>query len=895
MPLVGRTHGFASIRAAMSRVRGGAAVLVAVTGPPGTGRSAFLDAVADLATEEGFTVRRACGGRPGQESPCVPVGPFPQAGPASGADFPAYLVDDLQWLDKTSLARLTRWFADPCPVPLLTVVTVREGEPCAELPRVQGLLAAADPVIRTAPLGPEEVHALLAELGVLTGAQLAAWTRATGGNPALVVSLLDRVEAVHEVAFEQLLDIARTRPAPWDLRLRVAAVLSSQPEPVRRLACCAAILGGPAEPRVLARLSDLGPAEEAAAARALLRLGWNVERWTPPVLWDCVREIAEDRLTLADRGEMHSRAAELLYEAGSPPDRIVPHLLEVGPGEWTGTARVLREAADDLLRRGDAALAIHCLRRALREFPPDSPERGAFLAALSEAEQDTGVPAMLRHAVQANQLLSSDRERAAVVANVPLTLFLTAPQTAQVLESAGEPAMAGPEAADLGLRLEARTRLHRLGAPGAPAAAVERLRTLTPGPGPGTAAQRELVSVLVYAGILGGRLPAAEAAALVRWMLDHEPASAASVHAAPALMIASGTASGADEPVRGWLDMALEAARGRGDGRLQTRLLGWRALAALHAGRLADAWADASDACAAAPGPLEDDDWSAVVGLTSVALETRDPRLADRLRSLLRERQEAVIPLTGLARRAMRAQSAPEPELPALLSDLLEAAHQAEAAGWCNRTLFPVDLWCVSPLLRVDRPQDALRLLARACEAARASGSPYDLGRILRMWGTVVGGRYALSLLAESVSVLREGSNTLELGRALTAYGNRLRAAGRPGSAELLAEADRFVDAAGESALRCWAGTLRGDPNRALPPGGGALSDTERRVAALVALGHTNQEVAAALGVTRRAVEKTLTRLYQRLGVEGRTRLLPVVRRMAGRAALSSGMLSERL
>ncbi len=75
----------------------------------------------------------------------------------------------------------------------------------------------------------------------------------------------------------------------------------------------------------------------------------------------------------------------------------------------------------------------------------------------------------------------------------------------------------------------------------------------------------------------------------------------------------------------------------------------------------------------------------------------------------------------------------------------------------------------------------------------------------------------------------------------------------------------------------------------------GTLSDTERRVASLVALGHTNQDAADALGVTRRAVEKILTRLYQRLEVDGRSGLVPAVRRMAGRAAFGTGVLADRL
>jgi DNA-binding CsgD family transcriptional regulator len=56
-------------------------------------------------------------------------------------------------------------------------------------------------------------------------------------------------------------------------------------------------------------------------------------------------------------------------------------------------------------------------------------------------------------------------------------------------------------------------------------------------------------------------------------------------------------------------------------------------------------------------------------------------------------------------------------------------------------------------------------------------------------------------------------------------------------------------------------------------PSQGELTATERRVAALVAEGMTNREVAAALYVTPRTVEGTLSRVYAKLGVRSRTEL----------------------
>ena len=51
------------------------------------------------------------------------------------------------------------------------------------------------------------------------------------------------------------------------------------------------------------------------------------------------------------------------------------------------------------------------------------------------------------------------------------------------------------------------------------------------------------------------------------------------------------------------------------------------------------------------------------------------------------------------------------------------------------------------------------------------------------------------------------------------------------------------------------------------------LTETERRVAALVAQGHTNREVAAAMFVTENTVQTHVRHIFQKLGVRSRTEL----------------------
>jgi DNA-binding CsgD family transcriptional regulator len=55
------------------------------------------------------------------------------------------------------------------------------------------------------------------------------------------------------------------------------------------------------------------------------------------------------------------------------------------------------------------------------------------------------------------------------------------------------------------------------------------------------------------------------------------------------------------------------------------------------------------------------------------------------------------------------------------------------------------------------------------------------------------------------------------------------------------------------------------------------LTPAQHRVAALVAAGRSNDEVAAALFLSRRTVETHLSHIYRKVGVRSRTQLAQVV------------------
>ncbi|MFH8788686.1 helix-turn-helix transcriptional regulator [Streptomyces roseoverticillatus] len=68
-----------------------------------------------------------------------------------------------------------------------------------------------------------------------------------------------------------------------------------------------------------------------------------------------------------------------------------------------------------------------------------------------------------------------------------------------------------------------------------------------------------------------------------------------------------------------------------------------------------------------------------------------------------------------------------------------------------------------------------------------------------------------------------------------------------------------------------------GGATRTPPPAAAALTPHERRITRLVLAGHTNNDIAARLGVSCRAVEQHLTRVYRKLSIRRRAQLAPAL------------------
>ncbi|MBV8218313.1 MAG: helix-turn-helix transcriptional regulator [Solirubrobacterales bacterium] len=185
--------------------------------------------------------------------------------------------------------------------------------------------------------------------------------------------------------------------------------------------------------------------------------------------------------------------------------------------------------------------------------------------------------------------------------------------------------------------------------------------------------------------------------------------------------------------------------------------------------------------------------------------------------------------------------------------------------------------YAIEALISLGRARDATGGITHLQGLARGAHSP-SLGAALeRCRGLLALGHgdtaAALSRIEHALDLSDRIPIPFEQARTLLALGTaQRRAKGRAAARRSLGQALDSFDRLG---ARLWAERTRDElariGGRARSPHG--LSATEQRVAALVAAGHTNREVAAELFLTVHTVEKALTRIYAKLGIRSRTEL----------------------
>jgi len=191
--------------------------------------------------------------------------------------------------------------------------------------------------------------------------------------------------------------------------------------------------------------------------------------------------------------------------------------------------------------------------------------------------------------------------------------------------------------------------------------------------------------------------------------------------------------------------------------------------------------------------------------------------------------------------------------------------------------IFPFDADEIEAMVGCGKLDEAEALAAGLLAEGRGFGRPRMLATGFRSLALI---RTAQGELDEAGAALAEAlvwherlPAPLEHARTMLSLGRVERRRRRRGEARAI-----LTEAIGVFA-RCGAHTWRARAEDELAriggrtPSGRELTEAERRVADLVAAGHTNKEVAASLYLSVHTVEKTLTRVYTKLGVRSRTEL----------------------
>jgi DNA-binding CsgD family transcriptional regulator len=775
-------------------------------------------------------------------------------------------IDDLQWLDQASeraLAFALRRLEDR-PVSLLA--TIRTGQEPGPLLEPSPVGADRLRLVSVNRLEQADLARLLQDrLGmVLAPPSMTRLAELVGGNPFHALELARSLPADARLSLGEL---PTGSPALTDLLSRRLAGLSTD---AAGLVAAAAALARP----TTGLLQRIGGGLDEAVAAGILQLAQGQARFTHPLL----AAVALQRLSPDERHALHLRLADLLDDA-----------VERARHRSLGTSGSDAEVADELEAAAALALdraapdsAAELAERAAAITPPADGEAAARRALLSAKHHITAGDGPAARAI----LERLSRELPAGMARAQ-ALILLAEADEDLGQAVAHLDRARRDTADQpGLRAEAHlslATLHmltaELGRSESHCQAAMRLARCADDDLLHALAVSDLAFTRFHAGRGLQRELAEEALAVVyehrdRRTTDHaERLSQAPIDFAIQLLYADEL----DDSRRLLEDERAHAER-RGDlfamtnallhlAELELRVGNWQE-ADLHADELFELGVQMRltnlEPAARYARALVDAHIGRAESARAQAIQGRDLAKAGG-DSLFQQANDWALGLLELslasdaeAHKALSASAETYVRMglaegPPILTDAAEAAVAAGDLDAAKRYLDGAE--------RPARQTGRTSILAAVARGrALLETQQGDLGVGLELTDQ------ALAHHAHLAEPFQEARTLLVRGGILRRIGQRSLAR------ETLGEARASFDRLG---AEIWARRAEEEIKRigGRRASGDELTETEQRVAALVAEGRTNREVAAALFVTPKTVEANLSRIYRKLGVRSRTEL----------------------
>lgn len=765
-------------------------------------------------------------------------------------------VDDAQWLDPASSHALG-FALRRLDSSAVTVLLARRPIEEARLSELERALDADR--VRRVLVGPLSVGALHRFLRDRLGTAFPRQTllrihERSGGNPFFALELARLLPAD--------VDPLRLLPVPETLDDLVRARLEALPVRTRKALAVAAAVGTPSE-SLLEQAGVSADALEPALKARVIERDENVIRFTHPLL---------SSVLYGDLGPERRRIHARIAELADDPIVRARHLALGTDTPDADVARVLDDAAALAEERGAAAVTSELAEQALRLTPPGlHDERHMRSLAAARANLAAGEWTRAR-SIAADLLAEVDQGALRAETLLLLAEFEHDDLAVPVLEEALMHA-----ASDERLRMRIAIRLagaqrFRNGFDGA-LRAMRAALDLADQVGDDALRFQALVNINTLGGLVGDA-EATSAAARAREL-------AAATGDERMLREAKLLNSGVFMP---YGDMVAERANIEGayrewqdrDELFAAHVLWELSWIELWTGRWTSAseYAERSHEINLQYGVERNQDY---IPIAWIAMHRGDLDRAQREAERALELCEEQIGFHPPLLRAVSGIIALwRGDAAAAVEPLSEADRQAHALGWRAAEARPWTPELIEALLQLDRGDEATSVLERWERDAVRTGNDFVLARVTGCRGLVAASRGAVTesvtLLTDAVAQHETLCETFGRARAQLSLGAVLRRVRQRRAAREAIEA--ALEGFEELGAATWVERAREELGRISGrTREGALTAAERRVAALVAEGRTNHEVATTLFLAERTVASHLTRIYAKLGVRSRTEL----------------------
>ncbi len=774
------------------------------------------------------------------------------------------LVDDVQWLDPESAAAIAFAMRRLGPDAVAFVLAAREGTALAELSQglsvlpVAGLSTTAAAMLLPTRAAPAVVKRLVA---------------ATQGNPLALVEVTSRLTDAQWLGAADLPD-----PVPSGDRLReyFQSTLAELSPAARTAVLYLALVGdaGSAALAVLTALGDSGINVDQALREACRRGVLDEERagyrFRHPLLRSTVLEVASP----GEQREAHAALAAVL-----PVSDVtrVWHLTESVVGQDPRLADQLASLAQTNRDRLGFAAAATALERASELTPDPGLARQRLALAAHDAFQAGDVSRVrgLVDRVLAEGVADQSRGEALFMLGMLEQYAGSVPQSVEYLDEASH-LLEGPtlvrSLTELAL---ARFRLNDMSGM---ADCSRRIETVAD---PDEAEQQLMAAFCSGAALLlAGDLEMGMARLHEVRRLGDLPALRHDGRSLLLMALAAGF-TGQVGPAVTVGAARLQEVRRRGAIGILVPCLAILAAGRAWLGDHAGAFADAGEAAELAEHLGYVADGSVAVEMLawqSAARGLHDD--ADHWLARARELTDRAGTTTHAAHQVITSAFCAlcRGEL-SEVATLLETRLAADGGVGASGEPLGVAPMLVEAYLGLGRLDEAQSLAARFAEATPPGSPALSIALALRCEAlTVADDATADATMASALTAHAEGGDPFETARTRFLYGGRLRRTGHRVVARthLAAARAAFASmdltlwvAAAERELAATGATARRQPSMGNEP----LTSQETRIALLTAQGMSNKEIAAALYLSPKTVERHLSNVFRKRGVRSRTEL----------------------